>query len=107
MEELIWEIFGDGSIGIPMTDNGFVDENGFSLGSTTEGQLDDDIRYTIDYELNGVCLDDEYDSINDLDVEGTWKKLYEEYIDMEHKKLFDIINSTQKKRFVYRFRFKL
>jgi len=79
MEELIWEIFGDGSIGIPMTDSGFVNDDGFTLGSTTEGNLNDDIRYTIDYELNGVCLDDEIESIGDLDVGGTWKKLYEEY----------------------------
>ncbi len=91
MEELIWEIFGDGSIGLPMTDSGFVNDDGFTLGSTTAGQLDDDISYSIDYELNGVCLDDEIESIGDLDVEGTWKKLYEEYK--------AIIDSTQKKNF--------
>ena len=87
MEELIWEIFGDGSIGIPMTDSGFVNDDGFTLGSTTEGNLDDDIRYTIDYELNGVCLDDEYDSINNLNENGTWKKLYDEYKAIINKSL--------------------
>ena len=56
MEELIWEIFGDGSIGIPMTDSGFVNDDGFTLGSTTAGQLD--YWYNIDYSLEGVCVDD-------------------------------------------------
>ena len=79
MEEYIWKIFGDGAIGLPMKEYGFIDKYGFTLGSTTEGHLDDNIRFTIDYKLNGVCLDDEYDSIDDFDVSGTWKTLYEEY----------------------------
>lgn len=88
MEELIWEIFGDGSIGIPMTDSGFVNDDGFTLGSTTGGQLD--------YCLTGVCVDDgcgcEYDSIINLNENGTWKKLYDEY-----KATTNIIIITQKR----------
>ena len=77
MESLIWKIFGDGSIGLPMNDSKFVDEDGFTLGSTTAGRLD--YNYTIDYTLKGICMDGDWDNINDLINDGSWKKLYEEY----------------------------
>eukprot|EP00943_MAST-04B_sp_MAST-4B-sp1_P007929 g7929.t1 len=77
MESLIWKIFGDGSIGLPMNDSKFVDEDGFTLGSTTAGRLD--YNYTIDYTLEGICINRDCDNINDLINDGSWKKLYDEY----------------------------
>jgi hypothetical protein len=80
MEELIWKIFEDGSIGIPMTDSGFVDENGFTLGSTSEGKLDG--NYTIHYNINGEC-DDDFEDIGDMDDGQLYMDLYQKFIDLK------------------------
>ena len=69
MEILLLQL--DGSIGLPLQTSSFVTKDGFDLGSTTEGKLEDD-PYRISYLLNGECLDD-FPHLNEFDI---WDKKF-------------------------------
>lgn len=76
MEMLLLQL--DGSIGLPLQTSNFVTKNGFDLGSTTEGKLDDD-PYLISYLLNGECLDD-FPHLKECDIWNEWECLYKKLL---------------------------
>jgi hypothetical protein len=85
MEELLLEL--DGDAGLPMEDSGFVTDDGFDLGSTTEGYLDNPVRYVISYSLSGECLnDDDFPHLNEMSIWDEWQKLYKELKEVDNKK---------------------
>ena len=71
---------GDGAVGLPIDDSKFVDEDGFTLSSTTCGEKDG--KYTIHYQLTGEC-DDGFPHIHNMEDGKLYMELYQKFLDLK------------------------